>query len=316
MTLKTLALALALAPAVALPADVAREAAAGDTVVARIGDYTLTRAGFDAMWSGLQPAQRAQFEQKGGPKALLESFIEQKLLAAEAMNRGIDRRPPIAATLESTRDTILSKVLLDDEVRDRVVTEKNMREYYDQHKAGFVIPELVEARHILATPFPDHQVTNTKGDDAKTEAEAKAKIERLMKEAAAGGSFEALARAWSEDVTASDGGRLEAFSRGRMSKAIEDAAFSLAVGKVSDVLRTPYGFHLLLVEKRHPERQQSFDEVKERVRAAVAQERRESFGPRYEQFLQELRAKIKVEVHGEALPAWTEAKPGADANAK
>jgi len=259
----------------------------------------LTRSTLDAYWKILPAPQRDHYDKNGGERAYLDDLIRQKLLALEAQEQHLDRDPEIATRLEGARDSILGRALVEREVTDQILTEDALREYYEAHLQGFEIPEMVRARHILVTPHAQGPGTNSTGDDATDEDQAKAKIERLRKELAAGADFADLARKYSEDITADKGGMLEPFARGRMAKPFEEVAFSLEPGKVSDVVRTPYGYHLIQVVERIPARIPPFEEVRDRIRQAVAQERRDSFQPRLDALEQRLRAKFPVWVSDE-----------------
>jgi peptidyl-prolyl cis-trans isomerase D len=97
--------------------------------------------------------------------------------------------------------------------------------------------ENVEASHILF-----------KVDDPAKEGEIKAKAEAVLKRAKAGEDFAELARKNSEDTgSATQGGSLGTFGRGRMDKDFEDVAFSLKPGDISGVVRTQFGFHIIKV---------------------------------------------------------------------
>ena len=142
--------------------------------------------------------------------------LQGKLLAAEATRRKIHEEKETRVALSNAHDSILARTLVEREVRDKVVTDEATRQYYEEH--DFTIPEMAHARHIVVTPFAERRLRNLQKDDAKTDTEAREKIDRLKKELDEGADFATLAREWSEDITAADGGRLQPFPRTRMSK--------------------------------------------------------------------------------------------------
>ena len=281
----TLTLTLALSSAEAPP-----------RVVATIGTYTLTGARLDAFWDALPRARRSHYEAAGGKRAFLDALVEQKLLVHAATSAGITAKPEMQIALENAHDTILGKAYINDEVTGKIVTDEAMKKYYDDHIEGFVIPEMIEAHHILVSPFREQKLNNTENDDATNDLEAKEKIERIATELAAGADFEDLARKWSEDVTSTAGGKLDPFPRGRLSKPLEDVAFTIEPGKVSDVIRTPYGFHLLMVSRKIAERTQTFNELLPRIQMAGAQESRDAVEPRYREVMETLKKTIEFTV--------------------
>ncbi|GIX46613.1 MAG: peptidylprolyl isomerase [Candidatus Tectimicrobiota bacterium] len=149
------------------------------------------------------------------------------------------------------------------------VSPRDIEDYYALHQEAFRQPERVHARHILLRLPPDAS--------AEQEAEVRARAEKILAQLRAGADFAELARKYSEDpATADKGGDLGTFARGEMVQAFEEAAFSLPVGAISDLVRTPYGFHILRVEARHPGGLKPLDavraEVEQRVRQEKAQE--------------------------------------------
>ena len=126
------------------------------------------------------------------------------------------------------------------------VKDDEVAEYYALHKDDkFTEPEQVRARHILVKTAADA------GPDAKTAARKKA--EELLAKVKAGADFAALAKERSEDAgSAANGGDLGLFTRGRMTPAFEEAAFALQGGGLSDVVETPFGFHVIKVESIGP----------------------------------------------------------------
>lgn len=118
-----------------------------------------------------------------------------------------------------------------------------VNDYYARHLETFQRQEQVRARHILfkvASSAP-----------AEQEAQARARAEAVLASLRNGADFATLAQQHSEHTaTAEQGGDLGYFPRGQMDKPFEDAAFSLPVGQLSDVIRTPFGWHILRVEDK------------------------------------------------------------------
>jgi peptidyl-prolyl cis-trans isomerase C len=81
------------------------------------------------------------------------------------------------------------------------------------------------------------------------------------------------------------------FSRGQLPPELERAAFSLAPGKISEPVQTPYGFHVLRLDERQPSRQPTLEESREEIRARL---RREKTDAKIQQFVAGLMARAKV----------------------
>lgn len=86
----------------------------------------------------------------------------------------------------------------------------------------------------------------------KVNADKKAKIEDLKKQLANGADFEELAKANSDCPSGQQGGSLGEFTRGQMVKPFEDVAFALDIGKVSDIVETQFGYHLIKTTAKSP----------------------------------------------------------------
>jgi parvulin-like peptidyl-prolyl isomerase len=126
------------------------------------------------------------------------------------------------------------------------VTDEELKEAYAQDKTASV-------RHILLM---------TQGKDEAAKAEIHKKMEDLLKRAKAGEDFATLARENTEDPgSKASGGLYENFPRGHMVKPFEDAAFSVPVGGISEIVETQYGYHILQVVDRKKETR-GFEEVK------------------------------------------------------
>jgi parvulin-like peptidyl-prolyl isomerase len=142
---------------------------------------------------------------------------------------------------------------------DTVVSDEELRRRYAQEAPGATL----RARHILL-PFPP-------GGDQSQRDSLRAQLEAIRLRAVAGENFAQLARRYSQDpATAPSGGDLGSFSRGDMVKPFEDAAFALEPGEISEVVESPYGFHLIQVTDREAP---NFEVVREAFRDRVQTER-------------------------------------------
>ncbi len=112
---------------------------------------------------------------------------------------------------------------------------------YEANKHRYTnLEKQVRARHIL--------VKAGSYASAEQKAEAKKKAEALQKRAANGEDFAALASAQSDDpVTAKNGGDVGFLRKGAMPEAFDEALFSMQVDQISDVVETPYGFHVIKI---------------------------------------------------------------------
>ncbi len=134
-------------------------------------------------------------------------------------------------------------------------TDGEIKYYYDEHKRDFYEEKKVRARHILFKVPPNA---------SKEEVERiRKKAEAVLKQAKEGKDFAELARKYSEDKgTAKDGGGLGYFTYKMMVKPFSEAAFSLKPGQISNLVRTPYGFHIIKVEDVKNSRTKPLEEVK------------------------------------------------------
>lgn len=154
-------------------------------------------------------------------------------------------------------------LLLDPEVvgAQIQVTDDKLRAYYQEHADEFQVPEERRVRHILIS------VTET-ADEAVVRS-AEEKISSLHERLSAGESFEDLAKEFSEDPgSAEQGGDVGWITRGLMAEAFEDKAFSLETGKLSEPVRTPFGFHLIEVTEIKAGGAGDFASLKDEIDAA------------------------------------------------
>ncbi len=116
-----------------------------------------------------------------------------------------------------------------------------------------------------------HILLKTEGKD---DAAVKAKAEDLLKQAKAGADFATLAKKYSEDeASAKNGGDLDFFGRGRMVPEFDQVAFTLAVGQLSDPVKTSFGYHIIKLVDKKPGTTRPLAEVQPAISAQLATER-------------------------------------------
>lgn len=154
-----------------------------------------------------------------------------------------------------------AKARVEKEITDSAVTAflgknaERVKKYFDDHKSRYEAEEKVRASHILI-----------KVDDKTKDADAKKKIEKILVDVKAGKDFAELAKANSQDGSAPKGGDLGFFGKKHMVPAFSKAAFELKkVGDVSDVVRTPFGYHIIKLTARKSAEKKAFENVKSEI---------------------------------------------------
>lgn len=216
--------------------------------------------------------------------AIANLWVDYVLLARAAQDdatlASIDVSAVVEPALEQELFTKLNEQVIN---ADTAVSDEELRTIYETEEPGLEI----RARHILLRVEPD-------ADDAERE-EARAVARDVQSQAAAGGDFAALAQEYSQDPgNAQDGGDLGFFTRGQMVAPFDEAAFALEVGEVSDVVETPFGFHIIKLEER---RMPEFEQIKDQFREQMQAER---MMQATEQYMDSVTGPLDIEVQGGA----------------
>ena len=172
-------------------------------------------------------------------------------------------------TLESYREHLRRRLAASQylqRIRGAVpeVSDVAMETYYRDNEDRLTLPEQVRVRHILITWKP----LGTPDDRAALRKQ----MAPILEQARKGTDFAALARTYSEDSTARDGGDTAFFYRGQMVPVFEEVAFALQPGEISDIVETPFGLHILRLEERREARLLPLDEVREPLREHIREE--------------------------------------------
>ena len=201
----------------------------------------------------------------------------------EALKRRNMTLKELAAVIKKDR---VVQAYVNKEVRDKLkITDKDLQEYYDKNPQQFVMPPQVRASHILIKSLAD--ATKEERDKARK------RLEDIQAKIKAGGDFAELAKKFSEDASAAQGGDLGFFGKGKMVKPFEDAAFALEKGKVSDIVETQFGYHLIKATDRKDSEKVPLDTVKVKLAQYLQDQKMQA---ELNQHIQALRTKCKIEV--------------------
>lgn len=171
------------------------------------------------------------------------------------------------------KEYIIGSYLYDIKFYDKVTSEvKNEEEaaiqYYNNHKDEFT---RVRASHILV--------------------KKKKEAQKIMDKIKSGEDFAALAKEYSIDGSAQNGGDLDYFPKGKMVKPFEDAAFALEIGEVSDIVETDYGFHIIKLTDKITD---AFEEIKDYVVSVM-------YNDIYQTKLDEIKAEMEIVTYPKKL---------------
>jgi peptidyl-prolyl cis-trans isomerase D len=145
------------------------------------------------------------------------------------------------------------------------VAEQDLQRYYNDNKDRFRVEDRVKVSHIL------FKTTGKTGEEIDA---IRKKAEEVLKRARAGEDFAKLAKENSDDAqTTAKGGDLGWLVRGQTVPEFEQAAFSLSVGTISEVIKTVYGFHILKVEAREKAHLRALQEVAPEITPQVRAEK-------------------------------------------
>jgi peptidyl-prolyl cis-trans isomerase SurA len=184
------------------------------------------------------------------------------------------------------RNQVEQRKLFGMDIQSKVqVGEKDIESYYQTQYQSGGSNEKIHASHILFT-LPENC-------SPEQERAVRAKAEKVLKQIRSGASFAELAKQYSEDASGAQGGDLGWFRRGDMLPNFEKAAFALKPGTVSDVVRTRFGLHLIMVKDRVTEGARPLEEVREEIRGRL---HREKTAKAVRDWLDEIRRKSHIEV--------------------
>jgi parvulin-like peptidyl-prolyl isomerase len=199
---------------------------------------------------------------------------------------------------EYKKQTLTREVIGQEVGRHIAITDKEIQDYYNAHKADFVREEKVYLSEILIS---------TDGKDAAGMAAAEKKAKQLSSDASKGQRFADLARDNSDASTAKDGGALGGYKKGDLNKTIEDAVWNLPRGAVTEPIKIPTGYEVFKVEDHTKAGLAPLADVKSEIENAL-------YGPKMQPRVREYLTRLRTQAFLQIKPGFvdTGAAPGKD----
>lgn len=339
-----------------------------EEIIARINNSIVTRADLrkarEQLYSEAhqQPdAAVAEQQARDHEKDLLRDLIDQQLLLQKASDLGISADTDLVKRLDELRkqmhaesmeemetaakaqgisfedfkqnlkNNILTQKVIGQEVGGHIaVSNQEIQQYYDQHKAEMDRPEQVRLSEILISTQTTAAVKTQKGETAlplaptaDAVAQAQAKVSQVYEMLQKGGSFDDLAKKYSDGPTAAAGGDLEYFKRGTLSREYESKVFALTAGQYTEPIRTNQGFVILKVTEHQTAGVPPLKEVESQVQEQIYLAKMQ---PALRDYLTKLREEAYIDIKpgyldtgaspNETKPIYTTATTGSENKVK
>ena len=198
---------------------------------------------------------------------LLQSVVDSRMLKMAADQAGTINRKDVQQALRLANEQIVAQAYLESELKKRATPDR-IKALYNSEMEKFRPVEEIRAKHILV----------------RTEQEAKDILIRLR----AGGSFAVAANKFSLD-TATPDGDLGYFTEDMMIPEFSRAAFALQKGQISEPVKTPFGWHLILLEDRRMSEPPAFEDIQDDLKDLLMKQD-------MSQVLADERAKLNVQI--------------------
>lgn len=184
------------------------------------------------------------------------------------------------------RETLISKLADAEIIAKAVYSEEELKEHYEKNISKFKRPDSVHIWHILISTAPEMS------DEER--GKKKALAHEVLAKIRAGEDFSSAADKYSEDAYRVKGGDMGYIHRGRLVAEVEEAAFSLKEGQVSNVIESIFGFHIIKAGGRKEAETIGFDEAKSKLRMDLEQKRYEDIRTSY---IHSLKEKTAVRIY-------------------
>ncbi|WP_025641558.1 peptidylprolyl isomerase [Schnuerera ultunensis] len=243
-------------------------------VLATVNGKDITSQDVYQFLNQLDPQTAAQFNSPEGLNQIANELVNQELLYLEALKNDLDEEENFKKELERVKVGVLKQYAINKLFLGITISEEEITQFYDKNKQYFQKPEAARASHILV-------------DDEQ-------KANEILDEIDKGLSFEEAATKYSNCPSKANGGDLGEFTRGRMVPEFEEVAFSMEEGKISQPVKTQFGYHLIKLNYKKESTISPLEEVKGQINQQLIIMKQQE---RYIDKTEELKKDFKVETY-------------------
>jgi peptidyl-prolyl cis-trans isomerase C len=234
----------------------------GDNELVRVNDVSISLEEFREITERQSLEGKLRLLREKDRRDFLENYlITREILYQEASKKGYDKNKQILAKIDDIKRAMVIDAFLEDMLSKRGdVSDTEIQRYYVEHKELFTEPEEIKFRQIIVESEPV--------------------VQDVLVKLSRGESFEKLASTYNVGKYREDGGNFGTIRRGQLSPVLaqfEEAAFSLRNrGEISEVIKTPFGYHIIRLDDKRGTALKPLGLVKERIRHVLESEKKQT----------------------------------------
>ena len=222
-------------------------------ILATVAGVQITEADLDMFLRTIPQEQRKYASNPQFRGHFLEQMISLYAFAQLAEELKLEETEVYQKNIEHAKRNILAQLAVEEIMKDITATEEEAKAFYEGNPQHFQKDATVSAKHILVAE----------------EADCLAILEAIKN----GKAFEEAAKESSTCPSGAQGGDLGEFGKGQMVKEFEEAAFAAEIGEVVGPVKTQFGYHLIKVEKKNEPSVVPYEEVAEKIKQTVLQQK-------------------------------------------
>ena len=252
----------------------------GEKELVRVNDVSITFEEFREITERQSLEGKMILLSEKDRRDFLENYvITREVLYQEAAKKGYDKNKEIMAKIEDIKRAMVIEAFLEDTLNKRGdVSDNEIQRYYKEHKDLFTEPEEIKIRQIIVESEPV--------------------LQGVLMRLSNGKSFEKLTSTYNVNKYREDGENFGSIRRGQLSPSLaqfEEAAFSLRnKGEISEVVKTPFGYHIIRLDDKRGTALKPLSLVKEKIRLVLQAKKKQEVRSAY---LKETKTKAKISIN-------------------